>query len=113
MNAPKQFKCFILVAHVQRDASHSKRVTHHVGSEAIITFKALIAETLYPPYFKSSFIYHRTIHRHKWVLSGAPTDTFLHNINECILRVYVCNDKVILLTLYVDVLIQNVFEWNI
>ena len=42
-------KCFILVAHVQREASHSKRVAHHVRREAIITFKALIAETLYPP----------------------------------------------------------------
>ena len=43
-------KCLIRVDHVQREASHSKRVAHHVRREAIITFKALIAETLYPPW---------------------------------------------------------------
>ena len=45
-----------VTSHIQRRAYHLKRVAHHIRSEAIITFKAFTAETLYPPWHCSSKI---------------------------------------------------------
>ena len=74
-----------------------------------------------------SYITELCRHRHKWVLSGGPyvlhRTRFYININVCLLRlcyishlpplrVYVCNNSVVLLILYIVVLNQNVYVFE-